>query len=69
MIKDRLQIDKLLALLTDFIAKELHLSTIAAVGAVCMSKIANELSSGNVPQSTTFDELSKRLLKDVTMAI
>lgn len=69
MIKDRLQIDKLLAQLTDFIAKELHLPTIAAVGAVCMSKIGNELSSGNVPQSTTFDELSKRLLKDVTMAV
>lgn len=69
MIKDKLQIDKLLAELTDFIANELHLSTIATVGAVCMSQIANELSSGKVPQNTTFDELSKRLLKDVTMAV
>lgn len=69
MIKDELQIDKLLGELTDFIAKELHLSTVAAVGAVCMSKTANELSSGKVPQNTTFDELSKRLLEDVTMAV
>lgn len=67
MIKDKLQIDKLLAQLTDYIAKELHLSTIEAVGAVCMSKVANELADGKIPENTTFDDLSNRLLQDVTM--
>ncbi len=69
MIEDKLQIERLLAQLTDFIAKEMHLSTVAAAGAVCMSKIANELSSGKVPQSMTLDDLSKQLLEDVTMAV
>lgn len=68
MIKDKLQIEQLLARLTDYIAKELHLSTMAAVGAVCMSKVANDLAAGKVAVSTTFEELSKRLLHDVTMA-
>lgn len=69
MIKDKLQIDKLLAELTNFIAKELHLSTIAAVGAVCMSKVANELADGKVSENATFDDLSNRLLQDVTMCV
>lgn len=69
MIKDRHQIEKILARLTNYIAKELHLTTIAAVGAVCMSKVANDLSAGKIEASTTFDELSMRLLQDVTMAI
>lgn len=69
MITDKLQIEKLLARLTEYIAKELHLSTMAAVGAVCMSKVANDLFDGKITSSTTFDELSKRLLHDVTMAV
>ena len=40
----------------------------AAVGAVCMSKVANELAGGKIPVATTFEELSERLLKEVTMA-
>lgn len=68
MIKDKIQIEELLARLTDYIAKELHLSTMAAVGAVCMSKVANELAAGKIAATTTFDELSKRLLNDVTLA-
>ena len=68
MITDKLQIEELLARLTDYIAKELHLSTFAAVGAVCMSKVANELASGKIADGTSFDELSRRLLNEVTMA-
>lgn len=68
MIKDKLQIEQLLARLTDYIAKELNLSTMAAVGAVCMSKVGNDLAAGKIVATTTFDELSRRLLKDVTMA-
>jgi|GEM_PF-292772 transcriptional regulator with XRE-family HTH domain len=68
MITDKLEIEKLLVRLTDVIAKELHLSTLAAVGAVCMSKVANSLKSGNIPEGTSFDDLSKRLIKEVTMA-
>lgn len=68
MIEDKIQIEKLLARLTEYIAKELHLSTMAAVGAVCMSKVGNDLAAGKVSASTTFDELSKRLLSDVTLA-
>lgn len=66
MIKDKLQIENLLARLTDYIAKELHLSTMKAVGAVCMSKVGNDLAAGKVAATTTFDDLSNRLLKDVT---
>ncbi len=40
----------------------------AAVGAVCMSKVANELAGGKIPEGTSFDELSERLLREVTMA-
>lgn len=46
MITDKLEIEKLLSRLTTYIANKLHLSTIAAVGAVCMSKVANELAGG-----------------------
>ncbi len=67
-ITDKLEIEKLLSRLTTYIAKELHLSTMAAVGAVCMSKVANELAGGKIPEETSFDELSKRLFKEVTMA-
>ena len=67
MITDKLEIEKLLSRLTTYIANKLHLSTIAAVGAVCMSK-ANELAGGKMPEGTTFEELSERLLKEVTMA-
>lgn len=69
MIKDKLQIEDLLARLTDYIAKELHLSTMAAVGAVCMSKVANDLAAGKIVATTTFDELSKMLLRDVTYGL
>lgn len=69
MIKDKLQIEKILSRLTDYIAKELHLSTMAAVGAVCMSKIADELTSGNISESTTIDEMEKRLLHEVKFAL
>ncbi len=69
MITDKLEIEELLARLTDYIAKELHLSTMTAVGAVCMSKLANRLASGNIPEGTSFDELSEQLLKEVTMAV
>ena len=65
-ITDKLEIEKLLSRLTTYIAKELHLSTMAA--AVCMSKVANELAGGKIPEETSFDELSKRLFKEVTMA-
>lgn len=41
MITDKLEIEELLSRLTTYIANKLHLSTIAAVGAVCMSKVAN----------------------------
>lgn len=68
MITDKLEIEKLLSRLTTYIANKLHLSTIAAVGAVCMSKVANELAGGKMPKGTTFEELSERLLKEVTMA-
>lgn len=67
MITDKHTIEELLARLTDYIAKELHLTTLTAVGAVCMSKIANSLTNGNIPEDTPFDELSERLLKEVTM--
>ena len=45
-ITDKLEIEKLLSRLTTYIAMELHLSTMAEVGAVYMSKVANELSAG-----------------------
>ena len=67
-ITDKLEIEKLLTRLTTYIANKLHLSTMAAVGAVCMSKVANELAGGKIPEGTSFDELSERLLKEVTMA-
>ena len=51
-----------------YIANKLHLSTMEAVGAVCMSKVANELAGGKIPEETSFDELSERLFKEVTMA-
>ena len=54
MITDKLEIEKLLSRLTTYIAKELHLSTMAAVGAVCMSKVANELAGGKIPEGTSF---------------
>ena len=50
MITDKLEIEKLLSRLTTYIANKLHLSTIAAVGAVCMSKVANELAGGKMPE-------------------
>ena len=68
MITDKLEIEKLLSRLTAYIANTLHLSTMAAVGAVCMSKVANELADGKIPAGTTFEELSERLLTEVTMA-
>ena len=68
MITDKLEIEKLLSSLTAYIANTLHLSTMAAVGAVCMSKVANELAGGKIPVGTTFEELSERLLTEVTMA-
>ena len=40
----------------------------AVVGAVCMSKVANDLAGGNIPERTTFEDLSERLFKEVTMA-
>ena len=67
-ITDKLEIEKLLSRLTTYIANKLHLSTMVAVGAVCMSKVANELVSGKIPEGTSFEELSERLLKEVTMA-
>ena len=67
-ITDKLEIEKLLTRLTTYIANKLHLSTMAAVGAVCMSKVANELSGGKIAKGTSFEELSERLLKEVTMA-
>ena len=67
-ITDKAEIEKLLSRLTTYIANKLHLSTMAAVGAVCISKVANELASGKIPEGTTFDELSKRLFREVTMA-
>ena len=54
--------------LETYIANKLHLSTMAAVGAVCMSKVANELAGGKIPEGTTFEDLSERLFKEVTMA-
>ena len=68
MITDKLEIQKLLSRLTAYIASKLNLSTMAAVGAVCMSKVANELAGGKIPEGTTFEDLSERLLKEVTMA-
>ena len=68
MITDKFEIEKLLSKLTTYIATKLHLSTMAAVGAVCMSKVANELAGGKIPEGTSFDELSVRLLREVTMA-
>jgi hypothetical protein len=50
-ITDKLEIEKLLTRLTTYIANKLHLSTMAAVGAVCMSKVANELAGGKIPDS------------------
>ena len=67
-ITDKLEIEKLLSRLTTYIANKLHLSTMEAVGAVCMSKVANELAGGKIPEETSFDELSERLFKEVTMA-
>ena len=67
-ITDKLEIEKLLTRLTTYIANKLHLSTMAAVGAVCMSNVANELAGGKIPEGTTFDDLSERLFKEVTMA-
>lgn len=67
-ITDKPEIEKLLSRLTTYIANKLHLSTMAAVGAVCISKVANELAGGKIQEGTTFDELSKRLFKEVTMA-
>ena len=57
MITDKLEIEKLLSRLTTYIANKLHLST-----------IANEFAGGKMPEGTTFEELSERLLKEVTMA-
>lgn len=67
-ITDKLIIEKLLSRLTTYIANRLHLSTMAAVGAVCMSKVANELAGEKIPEGTSFDELSERLLREVAMA-
>ena len=67
-ITDKPEIEKSLTRLTTYIANKLHLSTMAAVGAVCMSKVANELAGGKIPEGTSFDELSERLLREVTMA-
>lgn len=67
-ITDKLVIEKLLTRLTTYIANKLHLSVMAAVGAVCMSKVANELAGGKIPEGTSFDELSERLLREVAMA-
>lgn len=67
-ITDKLEIERLLTRLTTYIANKLHLSTMAAVGAVCMSKVANELAGGKIPERTTFENLSERLFKEVTMA-
>lgn len=67
-ITDKLEIERLLSRLTTYIANKLHLSTIEAVGAVCMSKVANELAGEKTPEETSFDELSERLFKEVTMA-
>ena len=67
-ITDKLEIKRLLSRLTTYIANKLHLSTMAAVGAVCMSKVANELAGGKIPEGTTFEDLSERLFKEVTMA-
>lgn len=49
-ITDKPEIEKLLTRLTTYIANKLHLSTMAAVGAVCMSKVANELAGGKIPE-------------------
>ena len=49
MITDKLEIERLLTRLTTYIANKLNLSTMAAVGAVCMSKVANELAGGKIP--------------------
>ncbi len=68
MITDKLEIEKLLIKLTNYIAKELNLSTMAAIGAVCLSKVANELAAGDIPEGTTFEGLSARLHREVTMA-
>lgn len=68
MITDKFEIERLLTRLTTYIAHKLNLSTMAAVGAVCMSKVANELAGGKIPEGTTFEELSERLFKEVTMA-
>ena len=68
MITDKLEIEKLLSRLTTYIANKLHLSTMAAVGAVCMSNVANELAGGKIPEGTTFHELSERLPTEVTLA-
>jgi len=67
-ITDKLIIEKLLSRLTTYIANRLRLSTMAAVGAVCMSKVANELAGEKIPEGTSFDELSERLLREVAMA-
>ena len=56
-ITDKLEIERLLSRLTTYIANKLHLSTMAAVGAVCMSKVANELAGGKIPAGTTFEDL------------
>lgn len=68
MITDKLEIEKILIKLTHYIAKELNLSTMAAVGAVCLSKVANELAAGKIPERTTFEDLSERLHREVTVA-
>ena len=31
-------------------------------------EVANELAGGKIPEGTSFDELSERLFKEVTMA-
>lgn len=62
MITDKLEIEKLLSRLTTYIANKLHLSTMAAVGAVCMSKIANELAGGKIPEGTTL----RRIIGEIT---
>lgn len=65
----KLEIERLLTRLTTYIANKLHLSTMAAVGAVCMSKVANELAGRKIPERTTFEKFSERLFKEVTMAL
>ena len=68
-ITDKLEIERLLTRLTTYIANKLHLSTMAAVGSVCMSKVANfEKKSGkkfcHVKESTY---ICRRFLRITTM--